>query len=244
MKKIILLILIFVMIIGGITVCYVSKTKNKSNDTDKNKETNLIEVKGNDYTIKDDLKHYDDIESKKIIEVKTNLNFSHSLSSIEKMISLADNVIEFVVEDLNYRFIEGTGYTIYNIKITKVFAGSLKEGDKISLLQYGGIFTIEDETNYWHDEIKFSNLTEEEKNNTLIVSRAEECVDYHKGDNFVAFISKEDLIDGAYSTLNCGEGVFYYQDKDKLVRYSKKNYKNNEITYDKLVDITKDMSKK
>ena len=64
-------------------------------------------------------------------------------------------------------------------------------------------------------------------------------VDYHVGDIFVGFIVRDDFLEGSYCTLNCGEGVFVYQDDKTLTRYCKDIYEQNEIKYSDLLNIQK-----
>ena len=194
---------------------------------------------GNDYTVKGDFRVYHDIGSKSIISVTTHLDFSTPFPDLESLVSHSDDVIEFRVDEIKYAFLEGSGYTICDVTVTKAFTGELMTGDRISLLQYGGIFTIDEEIGYWDDDEKFSHLTEEEKQNTLIVSNVLVGVDYHVGDIFVGFIVRDDFLEGSYCTLNCGEGVFVYQDDKTLTRYCKDIYEQNEIKYSDLLNIQK-----
>lgn len=208
-------------------------TQNTTHETNKDTEKS----KGTDYTVRGDFKEYTNIESKNIIQVSANLDFSRGFPDLDSLVSSSDAIIECVVDEVKYTFIEGSCYTVPNVTVTESFKGNLNIGDRISILQYGGYFTIEEETDYWHDEDKFSNLNEEERKNSLIYSHADVGVDYHVGDVFVMFVSTEDFLEGSYCTLKYGEGVFVYQNDEILTRYCGNKGYQNEIKYSDLLAI-------
>ena len=242
MKKIVLIMILFTLF--ALSACSTGSEQNDASRMDLQGDSGSKEENsaGKDFTVKGDFKEYQDIESKNIISVTSHLDFSAAFPDMDSLVSHSDEIIEFKVDNIRYTFLRGSGYTVCDVTVTKSFAGKLKAGDRISLLQYGGIFTIEEETNYWHDEDRFRHLTEAEQQNSLIISKATAGVDYHKGDIFVAFIAKDDFLKGSYSTLNYGEGVFVYQDKETLTRYYGDDYVNNEIKYSDLPALQSSVS--
>lgn len=195
---------------------------------------------GTDYTVKGDFKEYSESEiaQKNLIIVSSYLNFAYGVPDLAALVSSSSEVIEFTVDEVKYAFLSGSGYTVCNVTVTKSFSGNLRQGDKISILQYGGYFTIEEETGYWQDEERFSGMTEEERDNSLIKSHADSGVDYHVGDVFVAFIGRDDgFYEGAYFSVNMGEGVFAWRDPETLVRCCGENYEQNELKISDLLAI-------
>ena len=215
-------------------------SETEPSQTESSEEESSGMPVGTDYTVKGDFKEYSDSEiaQKNIILVNSYLNFAYGVPDLAALVSSSSEAVEFTVDEIKYAFLNGSGYTVCNVTVTRSFSGNLREGDKISILQYGGYFSIEEETEYWQDEERFSGMTEEERENSLIKSHTDAGVDYHVGDVFVAFIGRDDgFYEGAYFSVNMGEGVFTFSDPETLVRCCGENYEQNELRISDLLTI-------
>ncbi|MCD7810352.1 MAG: hypothetical protein LUG91_00650 [Ruminococcus sp.] len=212
-------------------------------NTDEAETQNVNASTGIDYTVICDCVDYTPEQLSNTISVSAECSFAYSVSTLESLVEHSDDAIKFTVYDIRYTVIEGTPYTIYDVLIEESYTGYFNQGDEISLLQYGGYMTIQDEIDYYQDDYRFADMTDKEKNDTLIEKRSTSAVDMQLGDNYVAFIAEEDVLEGAYYTLNEGEGIFEFENESTLVRCTG-NYTENEMELETLnsIDKTVDLS--
>jgi len=207
-------------------------------EMDTMKEVEIDETEETDLTVELNCVDYTQSQLNNTILVAADCSFAYGVPSLDALTTHCESAINCTVDDIRYTVLEGTPYTVYDVVINDVYIGDLNIGDRISLVQYGGYMTVQDEIDYYKDDVRFSKMTDEEKSTTLIEKRSTTAADLSIGDNFVTFIAKESLIENAYYTLNEGESVFLFQDDETLIRYTQ-NYKQNELLLNDLIALKK-----
>ena len=210
----------------------------KITESTKNADSDFNYIAGSDLTVKCNCIDYTHEQLNNTVLVSAECSFAYSVPTLDSLYSHAESIINCTVCDVRYTVLEGTPYTIYDVIVNEVYHGVLNVGDKISILQYGGYMTVQDEIDYYKNDVRFNGMTDEEKQNILIEKRSTTGANLMEGDSFVTFIAKEDILEGAYYTINEGESIFLFHDADTLIRYTS-NYENNKISLSDIISMNK-----
>lgn len=214
MKKRCILFLLVVIIVQT-TACtnhtekIINNTSEKSDTLDnknanENSKTNIKVL--NNKTVGTGESY--NIDGMEVMEVTSDCADRLYTPSLDNMIKYSTEVIRGITRNVSFDAIEGMAWTKIDIEITESLYGDLKEGDLISIYLLGGYIPLSEHIKYFNDEFRFSDLTKEQINNTMIHSIIENEEHPLLNEENVYFLMKtpeySPLPDGAYERL-CGK---------------------------------------
>lgn len=168
-------------------------------------------------------------------QVVTNADFANIYNDFDSLKKESTIVIEGDVTDTSvfmHKVNEDTiPYTIYKLKVSKVFSGDVKVGDVINVAEYGGVVTAEEVGL----DVKFPEMSEEEKTQKIYFSFGTPLS--VTGDKLLIFGSNKegsqilDFDEPYYMLVNEYQGKFDFNAKNNS--YSR-NTPDSEVNVSKL----------
>ena len=159
MKKIIAVLIIMVIFTFVFIGC---KSSLKENDTNK-KTVGIMR----DLTIQLNKTYLGPVENNKIIKVDSIADSKYS-QDLKAIFDDSEEIIRGTVKNINYTSFDGIAWTKVDILVSESYKGNLKTGDLVSVFMIGGYIRLKDHIDYHNDKFRFSKLSENEINNTVI----------------------------------------------------------------------------
>lgn len=161
-KKIFINVLALILIVSLVFLFYNNYSESQKHKQSKNKEFTYV----NDYRITAN-RLVDPGEYKNIQRVNS-VNDYYISDNLSDMQEKADEIVEGEIIAVEHLAISGDAWTKVDVKITGGVKGKLKSGDKISVYQSGGYVPLTEHIKAYDDAFRYSHLSEEEIENTVI----------------------------------------------------------------------------
>ncbi|SFA97435.1 hypothetical protein SAMN05216249_10628 [Acetitomaculum ruminis DSM 5522] len=223
MKKKILFVVLIVMVFGIVAW-------GKTNETKKTNEEATNVISTNEDGEKLSATNSKEKPKEIIMSIDTDADMDKSFDNIDELQDNCDLIIKGVVEAIKpYCDETATVYSNYSVKISESFKGDLKEGDTLTISDFGGIIPAEEYLKYQDDP---KAVEEFQKYETL----KDKYVEYsfegawrpETGKTYIWYLEKNKVGDKTYyNPANAYQGIFKVKGNE-LERYnpevSDKNY--------------------
>lgn len=157
-----------------------------------------------------------------VIQQTIPSNFENNYTTLEQLFQNAGATIACKVLSVVNTIKDDKPYTVYTVEVTDSIYGSFVAGDLLSIVQYGGYMLQEKnvdvvppctepddtENNEPPSNKPPSSGTQWEPSEVLVEEKLAYSETPVVSQEYVLFISPDNLFDGAYATLNQNEGVF------------------------------------
>ncbi len=196
-KRYILFLLVFIFVQTTACTNHTEKTINNTSEKSNNLNNKTVGT-GESYNI----------DGMEIMEVTSDCADRLYGPSLDNLIKYSSEVVRGITRTVSFATIEGMAWTKIDLEITESLSGVLTEGDLISIYMLGGYIPLSEHIKYFNDEFRFSDLTKEQINNTMIHSIIENEELPLLNEENVYFLMKtpeySSLPDGAYERV-CGK---------------------------------------
>lgn len=146
--------------------------------------------------------------------------------NVAEVYEQAPYIVYGTAENIGYWDESGAAHTLYDFVVEKSYKGSIRPGDKITILSPGGYYRLSKFIELNGKE-RFPDLTEEEIQNTVYKKTYMGAPFVESGEKYVLFLAYNEGIppfpDGVYDEVGAFQGRFYYKDEDTLTRYTPEN---------------------
>lgn len=164
-----------------------------------------------------------DITGKNIEEIGGYACFANIYNNPTDLLADSDVVVYAQVESVEYFTLEGVPWNKMDVRVLDAYKGGVQAGDRISIMQFGGYLPLAEQIRVFNDGDKFSNMTQEEINNTVFKKTMEGAPLPEVGNRGVYFVVEgvtEGLPKGAYE-VNCSfQSQYILNDSGILERYA------------------------
>ncbi|MDE7121139.1 MAG: hypothetical protein K2O42_03160 [Oscillospiraceae bacterium] len=163
-----------------------------------------------------------------------SMNFAEHYDSFQQLFENAGAAVRCKVLSVTYTIMQNAPYTVYHIEIIDSIYGSFIAGDKLSIVQYGGYLVPEDSSNNEpdHEPKPPSSSSQEELIEQQIAGSEMPVV----SQEYVLFLTPDDVFDGAYEALHENEGMFWYDpETGELIRSVEQDAAINTSSYRQLL---------
>ncbi|MDI6619849.1 MAG: hypothetical protein QME45_14555 [Clostridiales bacterium] len=172
-----------------------------------------------------DIKGRED-QIKKAQEVLVSPSFATSCATFEGLYKNSTQIVRCDIQNVGFTVKNGMPYTKLDVKVTDSLKGDLHIDDIITIIQYGGYMTIQDEIEAFNNEVHFAGMTKEERENTIIEKKITKEAYPKAGESYVYFLSLNNKFSGAYVPVNDYECRYKLNSKGRFVRYMPQNESN------------------
>lgn len=165
-----------------------------------------------------------------------SMNFSENYDSFQQLFENAGAAVRCKVLSVAYTIMQDMPYTVYNIEITESICGSFIKGDKLSIVQYGGYLLSENTPPPPGDTPDNDPGSPGTQTSDLIEIQITGSETPVVSQEYVLFLTQDDVFDGAYEILHENEGMFRYDPKTgELIRSVEQDVAFNSNSYGDLL---------
>lgn len=173
------------------------------------------EIVGTDYTVIPEIIY--DLESMKVGQSSdSHPEFAHD-PSIETQTSLSEVIVRGEIVNIYYTSHDSSPFTQMDVRITEPIAGSYTQGDIISVYTYGGYISYADRFSQSEIDDFFSNMTDEQLENTLLLHTMEGVPLPEVGEEYVFFAAESAVFAGSYEVVLSYSNSMFKPEGDSFV---------------------------
>lgn len=160
-----------------------------------------------------------DLEGKIFVgESNSDNQFSSIFSTIDELTAEAEFVVKGKVHDVNFFPYKGQGMTSTTVKVVETLKGDLQENDLISVVESGGVISIQDLIDYF-GPAKFGNMQTEYIENGVMYDYQSGAAFSKVGQDVYLFLMPAYFFEGAYECYGGFMGKFTLE-ADTYVRHT------------------------
>ena len=163
-----------------------------------------------------------------------SMNFSENYDSFQQLFENAKAAVHCKVLSVAYTIMQDTPYTVYHIEIIDSLCGSFIAGDKLSIVQYGG-YLVPGNSSVDDPSTDVKPPSDQEQTE-LIEQQIAGSDPPVVSQEYVLFLTPDEMFDGAYEALHENEGMFRYDPKTgELIRSVEQDAAINSSSYRQLL---------
>lgn len=164
-----------------------------------------------------------DITGKNVTEIGSYACFATIYNNPTDLLAGSNAAVYAQVESVEYFTLGGVPWNKMDVLVLDAYKGDVQAGDRISITQFGGYLPLAEQIRVFNDGDKFSNMTQEEIDNTVFKKTMEGAPLPEVGERGVYFLvtdSTPDLPEGAYEVKSSFQGKYILNDEGILERYA------------------------
>ena len=147
-------------------------------------------------------------ETPEIYQNKTIVNDNSLLDlayrpTLEEVIPHSTEIIQAIVNNVEYTSIGSNAWTVINATVQDVLSGNLSNEKNITIYAYGGYISMKDIVTAEHDRERYTNMTDEDLENTIVHQAADMEESPLIGEQYIFFLGSPTVYmpDDAYEQL-------------------------------------------
>lgn len=163
------------------------------------------------------------ITGKDVTEIGSIACFATIYNNPTDLLAGSNAAVYAQVESVEYFTLGGVPWNKMDVLVLDAYKGDVQAGDRISITQFGGYLPLAEQIRVFNDGDKFSNMTQEEIDNTVFKKTMEGAPLPEVGERGVYFLvtdSTPDLPEGAYEVKSSFQGKYILNDEGNLERYA------------------------
>lgn len=206
--------LIFLPIICAF-ICSLCACAESSTTAEAPSVEKTAEIVGTDYTVTPEIIY--DLESMKVGQSSDSRpEFAYD-PSIETQTSLAEVIVRGEIVNIYYTSHDSSPFTQMDVRITEPIAGGYAQGDIISVYTYGGYISYADRFSQSEIDDFFSNMTEEQLENTLLLHTIEGAPLPEVGEEYVFFADESTVFADSYEAVLTYSNSMFAPEGDSFI---------------------------
>lgn len=212
-KKVFILLTVSTLILS-FSACSTNKT-NSNSSSQSNNSTKDLTIKVNN---KIDLTNkQEQLKNSKTTQVSPS--FMRPYLTFEQLNEGSQEIIECTIKNVEFFIENGIPYHKIDVEVNDILKGDLKVGDLVSIIQFGGYMTLQDEVDAFDNEFRFPDTTKEQRENIIIQKKITPEPYPEVNEKFVFYLVKDNVYKNAYTSLNDYQGRYKDNKQSKYERF-------------------------